>query len=278
MTGKPEFTSIRLTTETARRLRILVAEMKESDPKKIHTTDDVVARLIDRHGYREEVVLNPAKALDSSIRRWQNTLSDNVATAVLDAHARIGEHVVQATTDMRRRLLEQPKKVLADAADEVVIGTGSTLGVSVKDMRNTPCNPQTDACFYVGDRAERWEAARKDGVRQAREFATKTPPDLVVGIEVDGHDADAPARHAMQGVREMWQVTARPDARPVEIRILDLQAPDRPTVDESLLLPGVTSVRLLEAIKLAGEGRLKELKKMVQTTTPKVPKVGSIPT
>ena len=100
---KPKYTSIRLTLETAAKLRKLVGEMREAEPDNIHTTDDVVARLIDRQGYSA-----PAK-VDSVIARWQNQLSEDVAKECLDIHARIGEHVVRATTELRQKFREESK-------------------------------------------------------------------------------------------------------------------------------------------------------------------------
>lgn len=100
--ANPKFTSIRLKAETASKLRILTADMKAAEPETIRTTDDVVARLIERVGYRE----GAAAAIDAALAGWQGRLSEAVAVEVVEAHARIGEHVVQATGELRQLLVK----------------------------------------------------------------------------------------------------------------------------------------------------------------------------
>ena len=105
MAGNPKFTSIRLTAETASKLRILTADLKAAEPETIKTTDDVVARLIARVGYRE----GAAAAIDAALAGWQGRLSDAVADEVKEAHARIGVHVVRASSELRQ-LLEKARE------------------------------------------------------------------------------------------------------------------------------------------------------------------------
>ena len=270
MTNRSRFTSIRLTSATAGKLRNLVARMREEDPT-VRSADDVVAQLIDMAQLIDRQDLE-AGLLDSTLRRWQNRLSDDVSRTLLNAHAEIGKHVVRATTQLRQGLQKQPEKVLGDAADEVVLAADQSLGVPVKDMRGTL--PQADVCFYIGDRAEGWYAARKRGVKAAEEFEKETSPDLVVEIEAD--DADAPGfdarpniaeitrARAMQGFREMWYVTTRPGEGQADIRIFDLKDPDRRAVRESTVLTGLTATVLPEAFHLAAQGRLEQLQKFLE--------------
>ena len=106
MASNPKFTSIRLTPETARKLRIVVADMKAAEPEAIRTTDDVVARLVERYGYGESA----AAAVDAALAGWQGRLSGAVAKEVTEAHERIGGHVVRATSELRMLLAKARKE------------------------------------------------------------------------------------------------------------------------------------------------------------------------
>ena len=116
--------------------------------------------------------------MDLYIARWQRRLSEDVGAAVENAYDQVGEHVMQATTKLRGHFGGQPKEILRNAADEVVIVAGEILGVPVEDMR---CY-QADVCFYIGDHAVGRTAARKRGLKVVKEFEKETPPDLVVEV------------------------------------------------------------------------------------------------
>ena len=230
--------------------------MKEEDPNHIRTTDDVVARLVDGQDYRA------AAGLDSALGRWQTRLGDDVARELLDVHKRIGVHVTEATTELRQRFREQPKISLGYAADEVVLAAGPAQNVPVKDMRGSFCQPQGDACFYVGNRAAGWYEARARRLKVAQEFETETPPDLVVEIEAD-HDADLPERLVREKVREVWRVTLPGEER-AHFRILNLEAPGQPEVKTSGVLPVLTATRLPEAFRLARLGQVAALQELLR--------------
>ncbi len=124
---------------------------------------------------------------------------------------------------------------LAEATDEIVKAAGQIIKGRVRGMRGTrwkrPEDPrntglEADASFYIGTKAEQWYAAIRQGWDKVEEFETRTPPDLVVEVEITHLDKDKPARYARLGISEMWQVTRRSqqDQYRIEVTILDLQA------------------------------------------------------
>ena len=262
--SEPRFTSIRLTSETANKLRELVAKMRKDDPDHIRTTDDVVARLVDGQHYQTSAWL------DSAVGRWQTRLGDDVARELHKSYRRIGKHVVSATEELRQRVRERRTISLVYAADEVVLAAGKALDVQVKDMRNSFCKPQGNACFYVGPRAEGWQEARKSTRKEADKFAKKKPPDLVVKIETDDDDTDGPGRDTVakickeKKVREVWQVTQLQGEEQAQFRILNPKDPGQP-VEESGVLPGLTAAKLPKAFGLARLGQLAELREMLRS-------------
>ena len=94
-----QYTSIRLKAETARRLRVLVVGMKAAEPDTIKTTDDVVTRLIERQGYSA----NAAK-IEALLADWQGRFGGAVGKEVIETYNRIGDHVVEYMTELRRLL------------------------------------------------------------------------------------------------------------------------------------------------------------------------------
>jgi len=135
----------------------------------------------------------------------------------------------------------------------------------LKDPSNT--GVEADASFYIGEKAEQWIAAYQVGGREiASEFEKKTPPDLIVEVEVTNLDKDKPVRYAELGVREMWQVEERKEgeAYRTEIVILDLQARGGPReIVQSKVLPGLTATNLPNAYHLAQSVMLDELRSML---------------
>ncbi len=149
----------------------------------------------------------------------------------------------------------------AEAARDVVEIAGSLLGKQVVLKGGTrwkrPGDPkgtglEADAAFYVGGNAEAWYAAAKTGRQAILDFESVTPPDLVVEVEVTHLDRGKPARYAVLGVREMWQVTERESETPPVVQILDLQAEGEPTpMETSRLLPVLSRDRLSRALRIA---------------------------
>ncbi|MDE2674037.1 MAG: Uma2 family endonuclease [Paracoccaceae bacterium] len=164
---------------------------------------------------------------------------------------------------------------LARASDKVVLFVGSFLKVTVREKGDfrwkRPDDPQNvglepDAAFYIGRNADDWNTAfRKGGPKATREFQARTPPDLVVEVEVTHFDEDKPEHYARLGVREMWRVTSTMDGDTMSIEILDLQKKDgRQNLEMSRVLPGLKAETLVEAYWLAWGNDFKELGELLK--------------
>ena len=166
-----------------------------------------------------------------------------------------------------------PHEVLCDASDKVIEWTGHLSGLSTRAMRGTrwkgPKDPkntglEADAAFYIGINAECWYKARRNGLKAVEAFEVKTPPDLVVEIEVTHLDVNKPNRYAELGIHEMWRVERNIDDEKVLITILDLQADGGPRkVNESKVLEGLTTTNLPQAFELAEYGQIQTLQNML---------------
>jgi len=167
------------------------------------------------------------------------------------------------------------------AVDHIVEAAGEVVGKRIKQMRGTrwrhPDDPprtgiEADNSFYVGKKAEEKIEAFVSGGRQAsEEFCDRTPPDLVVDVEITPNDRDRPARYAGLGIPEAWQVHSDPDQdtkieRPV-VEMLDLQAGGRPRrIDRSRVMPGLTTQNMprffhpaILIISMEGHAELRKL-------------------
>ena len=140
------------------------------------------------------------------------------------------------------------------------VGLGSTRWRRPGDPENTGAEP--DACFYLGDKAERRGYARRAGDAALEAFEAATPPDLVVEVERSRTNDRKPDFYREVGVVEMWRIDIRREDRKVEI--LDLQAPDGPAaLPASAVLPLCTPEFVLEALELAVDGRIRELDALI---------------
>ena len=140
------------------------------------------------------------------------------------------------------------------------IALGATRWPLPGDPENTGAEP--DACYYLGENAERWARARRKGEVELDTFEQATPPDLVIEVERSRGDADKPLFYRRLGVPEMWRIDISRNTR--EAVMLDLQAPDAPeTMTASVVLPPADPAFVLEAVELAVDGRLDELDALI---------------
>ena len=72
---------------------------------------------------------------------------------------------------------------------------------------------EADCTFYVGERAERYQAASAKGEAAAEAFLVDTAPDLVVETEITSADEGKAERYARIGVREIWRLHGRRGSR-----------------------------------------------------------------
>ncbi len=162
---------------------------------------------------------------------------------------------------------------LGDASDMTVRIAGPAMSIMVKGKRGTrwkvPGDPKNirlepDAAFYVGKKAMDWYAIRKEGRPAVLDYEARTPPDLVIEVEVTHLDKDKPQRYAKLGVREMWRVTGEKESDRFSVEILDLQDDGAPqVVEESRVLPGLPAKILPQAFEMAEFGRYQPLRELV---------------
>ena len=128
------------------------------------------------------------------------------------------------------------------------------------DPGNTGAEP--DACFYLGEKAERCAHARRAGDELLAAFVDANPPDLVVEIERNRGDEAKPRFYREIGVSEMWRIDITRARR--EVVILDLLASGEPApLAASAVLPLCTPDFVLEALELAVDGRVRDLDALI---------------
>ena len=140
------------------------------------------------------------------------------------------------------------------------IALGATRWPLPGDPENTGAEP--DACYYLGENAERRALARQKGEAELDAFERLTPPDLVIEVERSRGDAAKPLFYRRLGVPEMWRIDISGNTR--EATMLNLQAPDGPeAMTASAVLPPADPTFVLEAMELAVDGRLDELDALI---------------
>ena len=65
---------------------------------------------------------------------------------------------------------------------------------------------EPDCTFYVGERADGYQAALMEGEAAADAFLESTAPDLVVEVELTNADAGKAERYGQMGVGELWRL------------------------------------------------------------------------
>ena len=137
---------------------------------------------------------------------------------------------------------------------------GSTRWRRPEDPRNTGAEP--DACYYLGETAERWDETDPLDEDAQDAFALQNPPGLVIEVERSSGDGDKPYAYRRLGVPEMWRIDISGNVR--ETVMLDLQAPAGPAeLESSVVLPGASPAFVLEALALAIRRRFPELDALI---------------
>lgn len=137
---------------------------------------------------------------------------------------------------------------------------GSTRWRRPEDPRNTGAEP--DACYYLGETAERWDETFPLDEDAQDAFALENPPDLVIEVERSSGDDDKPLAYRRLGVPEMWRIDISGNVR--EAVMLNLQAPGGPAeLESSAVLSGATPAFVLEALALAIRRRFPELDALI---------------
>ena len=149
---------------------------------------------------------------------------------------------------------------VVDVAAEILSGAGRGIGST--RLRGSGDPPDTgmepDCAFYVGERADAYSAALREGEAAADAFLEHTAPDLVVEVEVTNADRDKAERYADMGVRELWRLHGRKGSRAFEAEFLALRrgAPPR-RLDASEVLESLEPDDVKEAVEQARFRRTK---------------------
>lgn len=147
---------------------------------------------------------------------------------------------------------------LAEILSHIVDTAGSAVTGASKGLRSTrlrgPGEPagtgmEPDGAFYVGERARGYRAALVEGEAAADAFLERTPPDLVVEVEITSADRGKVERYVELGVRELWRLHGRKGTRDLRVDFLALQPGTTPhPVPASNVLGGLTSDDVREAV------------------------------
>ena len=130
---------------------------------------------------------------------------------------------------------------------------GAVKGLLAARLREPGAPPGTgmepDCAFYVGERARSYQAALAKGEDAADAFFAKTPPDLVVEVEITSAARAKIARYADLGVRELWLFRPRDGEDNPEVDFLALRPHRDPQpLAASNVLGSLTPADVREAV------------------------------
>ena len=140
------------------------------------------------------------------------------------------------------RLHEDLSEIVGDVVD-IAASTlkGAVRGLRTSRLREPGTPPGTgmepDCAFYVGENARAYREALEKGDDAADAFFDKTPPALVVEVELTSAARGKIARYADMGVPELWLF--RPRGRKEDTPELDFLALRPGTVPRPLAVSNV---------------------------------------
>ena len=147
---------------------------------------------------------------------------------------------------------------LAEIVGHIVDAAGSAITGAARGLRDSrlrgPADPpgtglEPDCAFYVAERARAYRAALVDGEAAADAFFERTPPDLVVEVEITNADAGKAERYRDIGVRELWRLHGRAGTRELRVELLALDPGTPPrSLAASRVLGGLTAGDVREAV------------------------------
>ena len=140
----------------------------------------------------------PMLPADGRFSKWRQSLVD-VARGVIAFMAPTRVHELAGVA--ARQVVEGA--VEASGRRCVLCGSPTLNMASDVDAR---VGPVPDACFYIGEAAEKYMQAKRAGTEQADAFERTTPPTLVVEVEVTSHSADKMRTYADLGIAEYWHI------------------------------------------------------------------------
>ena len=207
---------------------------------------------------------NPSTSLVGPLGSTIHVLRADATTIAELAGIDWSRHFGRVSLDPARGLitLMSPSRLhddLSEILSKTVDLAADAFGRTSKSLRMTRLRPrgdppgtglEPDCSFYVGERAERYRLALKEGEASADAFLEELGPDLVVEVEVTHVDKGKVDRYAALEAREFWQIRGRRGDREVAVDFFALQ-PDAPprTLAASVVLQGLTPGDVREAIE-----------------------------
>ena len=117
---------------------------------------------------------------------------------------------------------------------------------------------EPDCTFYVGERADGYQAGLVEGEAAADAFLASTAPDLVVEVELTHADADKVERYDQMGVRELWRPHGRKGSRELRTDFPAFRSEGAPRpLDASRVLEGLTPADVCEAVDGVRSSRIR---------------------
>ena len=123
---------------------------------------------------------------------------------------------------------------------------GSTRLRRITDPDNTGIEP--DCCYYVGEKAQAYRQAEREGDAAADNYVLHHPLDMIIEIGVTHEDRDKLEIYHDLGVLECWQVN-RPVNAGMSVRFLNPQDSGARALPASRVLPEITPAVVLEAFQ-----------------------------
>ncbi len=145
------------------------------------------------------------------------------------------------------KLIEDVVDQTADLFGQVSEGFQSTRYRAPGDPPGTGLEP--DCSFIVGEKVEGYVQALKEGEAAVDDYLERTPPDLVVEVELTHFDRGKAERYGQIGVRELWQIRVVGAPAEVSVEMLKLDPREAPEpVRISQVLSGLTPKQVAEAV------------------------------
>ena len=142
---------------------------------------------------------------------------------------------------------------LAEMFDDIVdaaVSVSKRLRSSRLRGRDEPpgTGMEPDCAFYLDGRARAYREALVEGEDAAEAFFERTPPDLVVEVEITNADEGKIERYGDIGVRELWRLHGRKGTHDLRADFFALH-PGRPPrrLAASVVLAGLTPGDVCEA-------------------------------
>ena len=147
------------------------------------------------------------------------------------------------------RLHDDLARIFDDIVDAAVSASKGLRTARLRGRNEPPgTGMEPDCAFYLDERARAYREALVEGEDAAEAFFERTPPDLVIEVEIPHADAGKIERYGDIGVRELWRLHGRKGTRDLRADFFALH-PGRPPrrLAASAVLGGLTPDDVCEA-------------------------------